>query len=84
MLELKSILEGNDIWDESCDVCNIVDFLLGSGGIVFLLGLIVLGRDVVFKSCLSLLTDYMSPEEVADFNDKLQFYGKYHREFRLK
>jgi hypothetical protein len=49
MLELNSILEGNDIWDESCGVCDIVDFLLGSSGILLLSGLIVFGRDVIFR-----------------------------------
>ena len=84
MLELKSILEGNGIWDESCDLCNIVDFLLGKGGVVLLLGLIVLEKNAIFKYCLSLLTGYMPREDINDFGEKLQFYSKHHREYRLK
>jgi hypothetical protein len=83
-LELWETMEGErSVWgSEDCDMCCLVEFLLGKAGWVFMLGLVVLNRLKTFEEFFSLLVGHASEEDLKLRKEQLEFYGEFHRKER--
>jgi hypothetical protein len=83
--EMNQVIGGGDILcDDPCEACRVVDFLLGDGGFVFLMGLVRLKKYALYKACFEFMRGSMDEDKVEPYHRMMMCSGDPETEPMLK
>lgn len=74
--EMNQIIAGGgNFCDDPCEACRVVDFFLGDGGFVFLMGLVRLEKYALYKACFEFMRGWMEDDKVEPYHRMMMCSG---------
>jgi hypothetical protein len=66
--QMNAMIGGDVFYGDPCEACRVIEFFLGDGGFVFMMGLVRLEKCALYKECFEFMRPSMGEDKVEPYH----------------